>query len=195
MGHVAENFERLSPKPALISMQAATKKTTISRVEQASIIRDNDAHIKRMAVRFAGFVDKQDLIQEGRIALLSAAETFNSSLGVPLFGYAHRFIVGAMLRLVNVERVQPSRPQSGETPATSGDSTPELDVESAEILSRLATVMLTLDESERQILRAFYFDNKGLRTIAAELGVSLGKAHCLFHNALATAAERVEASL
>lgn len=198
MGHVAENFESLIATPSLISMQAATQRKTISRSEQASIIRVNDEAIAKLASRYSGpCADKQDLIQEGRIALLHAAETYDDSFGVPLIGYARRFIAGAMLRLVNCELNQPSRPAGNEHSDDEGTShsSPELDVQSAEILAKLARVMLTLDESERQILRAFYFEDKGLKTIAEELGVSIGKAHYLFHSALTILTERVEAQL
>lgn len=64
--------------------------------------------VNNLAKKIAGNREdlRDDLTQEGRIALLKAAETFNPSFGVPFCGYAYNVLKNAMLKaLKNINQV------------------------------------------------------------------------------------------
>lgn len=197
MGHVRGISELSIRNPEVIDMEVATKKS-VSRAEQAELLATHDKAIERMARRYSSSIaPTQDLIQEGRLALLRAAETFDASRGVPLIGYAWRFISSAMLRFVNCELSERvSRSDEGLVALIAGDGpSPEDEAGDAEMIDCLHEAMQDLTEEDRKILSLFYFQGKGLKPIAEELGVSAAWAHRLFHAAIAILANRLEARL
>lgn len=197
MGHVTAIIERSISIDALSSMQAATLIAN-DVADQTAIIRHHDRLIRHVASRFARRgIALEDLVQEGRIELLRAAKTFRADSGNKLWSYARKFVVGAMLRYLTREVEEPSRASIEDTidDNASDGTSPESSATASEIRTTVSAAMTTLDAEERRILAMYFNEDKGLRSIAKELNVSLGSAHERFHSALVTLQSRVGARL
>lgn len=77
-------------------------------MDATAIVRKHDNLIRSFAwLISSGGADRDDLIQEGRIALLTAIGRFDASRGVALWTFARPFVVGAMLRWASTEAQYP----------------------------------------------------------------------------------------
>ena len=152
----------------------------IMRTEPAKkeheILTKHERLIRYLCQPFAGGVDIDDLLQEGRCALVLAARRYDPAFGAELWTYARKFVLGAILRVVArelsrasdvsyIETADEDGPASG---AVADGPTPEDVVCAAELVS---VAVRGLGERRRDVLVMHLRDDQDFRTIAAALGV------------------------
>lgn len=219
---VVPNSSLDAPKtlvPAYPGMQSATAIADAGggggHDSESEIIRKHDRLIRYRAIPFVGHgVDVQDLIQEGRIALLEAARKFDESHGASLWTYARKFVLGAMFKCVSREIVEPSRdlasrhdgddeelplyggatgPENLEFALASGTPSPEEIVELEEDLAILEEEVATLSEAEKSVLWKVFGEEKSLRDVAVESGCHHCTPQRVYHGAMQKLRHQMEA--
>lgn len=177
-------------------MQAVTLNEGLNESE-SSIVKRHERLIRFLARSFSdrGMV-LDDLLQEGRIALLSASRSWSSSYGVQLWTYARRFVLGAMFRLAANE-IRERSLSGGDEKELEGHvdaaaMTPEEVVERAQCLAILAEEMHGLTSTESRLLR-LHFEGTSLRDLETEMGASHTGLLRTYHAAIAKLRERVGA--
>jgi RNA polymerase sigma factor (sigma-70 family) len=182
-------------------MQTATAQTTVET--EAALLRKHERLIRYMALPFSsrgGSLD--DIMQEGRLALLSASRTWEASYGVKLWTYARKFVLGAMIRFVSDAAEEPSRPsdprydEDDEIQETAHDNqTPEDALSHKEQVAIMVSELAHLSENERRAVRLSFNEGLDIRSIATSLGVPRSTAHDILQGAIAKLRERVGAKL
>lgn len=171
------------------------KFATQSKTEQETLIKDHEALISKIARRYTSSPAlKSDLIQEGRIALLDAASSFDPNRGTALSAYAWSFINIAMLRFLHAEIRQASKPGLNdlvESDLVAASPSPEALVEEAELIAKMFVSMQGLGVTEREVLQRYFFEGKGLAAVARELHISIGCTHYKLHDAMASMSKRL----
>jgi len=170
---------------------AATAAVSSGRETEEEILEKHERLIRSRALRyFAGHgVPLEDLLQEGRIALIGAARRWDSSHGAALWTYARKFVLGAMFRLVEREINEPSKDldeadvaegdefaaQTSSAQLQSVDPTPEEIAEMGEDLAILEQeIDRALSDDERRVLWQLYGECETSRDAAESLGTSHG---------------------
>ena len=160
---------------------------------ELSILERHEKLLQHLARSFARQdLSAEDLMQEGYLALLRAAETWEGRQGASFWTYAKRFVKGAMFRFVENENAEPCRrPQyasivisefddTGECThevgfqPPSSDSGPETALEQQQRLRLLGEAMKKVQLSllEVEVVRRHFFEGKSFRELAKELGSS-----------------------
>lgn len=81
----------------VLSIQAGENQKEI----MLQLWKQNKGFIAKLAQKYQGYVDVEDLIQEGYIALYKAVEYYNQDEGIPFINYAAFWIKQYMWRYVN----------------------------------------------------------------------------------------------
>jgi RNA polymerase sigma factor (sigma-70 family) len=175
-------------------MQAALQ----SHESESAIIKRHARLIRFVALPFANRgVALDDLVQEGRIALLDAARRWRASEGVRLWTYARKFVLGAMVRFGSKESCEPCRRHTEDDDAIaermSSGETPEEALLIAQCSAIAAHELTFLNEVERRVLRHRFVDGLDIRTIGQRLDLSKSEADRIYHGAIRTLRERVGA--
>ncbi len=210
MGGVANSdlFGTDNPLSAYPIMQTATAQAP-GRDSESTVIKKHERLIRYIAIPFAsGGVSLDDLMQEGKIALLGAARTYDPSLGIALWTYARKFVLGAMFRFRTKEVGEPCRlsilPSGDSTDdgmqvvaesLESEAATPDDALETAELVAIAAREFSFLDETQRRVLRMRFGDELDVRSIATKLDLSKSDVDRIYHGAIAKLRERVGARL
>ena len=173
---------------------AAAQQTAIPESE-ASIIKRHDKLIAYVAQRFSrSGVSQQDLLQEGRIALLQAARAWRAEYETQLWTFAHKAVFGAMLRYVDSNRSE-ELDMSELEPETPPEN-PETAVATAECLPIASREFFALRPEEQRIVRLHLIDGRSLRDIAREQGdADHTRVRRIYGEAIAKLRERVGAQL
>ncbi|MBS2021203.1 MAG: sigma-70 family RNA polymerase sigma factor [Deltaproteobacteria bacterium] len=151
---------------------------------------------RRMARRLPSSVDLNDLVSAGNLALVSAAERYEESRGVPFEPYAQRRVQGAMLdflrgedHLTRAERKSARQPVSGINVAPSHAFVPLEDADESQLHSetetspfelyakdervgQLRAALAKLPARDQTILSLYYERDLTLREIGVVLAVT-----------------------
>jgi RNA polymerase sigma factor (sigma-70 family) len=170
-----------------------------------------------MAIPFADRgVSLDDLMQEGRIALILASRSWSPSGGATLWTYAYKFVYGAISRSKTKEIEEPCHTQAlighdehacsnGGNSSSSDDPTGGVenigeDVPNAEELLEIAQLLgiasrelVNLSELERRVVRMRFNDQLDIRAIADSLGMAVMTTHDILSGAIGKLRERVGA--
>lgn len=194
-------FAESAPGFAYPIMQAATAHHGV-RESESAIIKRHERLIRYIALPFARRnADVDDLVQEGRIALLVAARSWRASEGVELWTYAWKFVLGAMFRYVSREIREPSRSHSESDDAALGqlgtsDRAPEGALSMHEVGSILDSELVRLSDVERRVLCLRFVDEISLCEISRMLALSSeDKADRIYHGAIRKLRERLAVRL
>lgn len=142
---------------------------------ESDIVRKYDGRIRHMASRFQ--VEQDDLIQIGRMELLSAARVWNKRVGntAQLWTYAYKSVLGAMIdeatkriSRVAIEAEFEDEPRS--------DAGPDAALQARELIALLSV-------EERKIL-ALHLEGDDVRTIAESVGLSKSQVHRVLSRSL-----------
>jgi RNA polymerase sigma factor (sigma-70 family) len=123
--------------------------------------------------------DREDMIQEGVVGLLEAAQRYEPGRGCSMRTFGGRRAAGAMLDhlrgMVRRSREAPE-PNPGETGGSLATSPDNRSMESAITLQRfrrfLGRVASLLPDSEREVITLRYFESLTVRDVAARLSTS-----------------------
>ncbi len=165
------------------------------------LVSDNLNFVKSIANQYTGKgLDFEDLASEGYMAMVQAAQKFDTSRGTPFVSYAAPFIRNAMQRAIDQQagvcRVPRSEQKlshrsassavSIDEPLSAGNKYTLLDIlvnkdalmadENAafkQMLADLSNCIETLDEREKEVVQKFYGINKPHVTLA-EIGEDMG---------------------
>jgi RNA polymerase sigma factor (sigma-70 family) len=142
-------------------------------------------------------LDLDELVGDGNLALVKAANRYDPTYGVPFAAFALRYVRGAILDAIRsrarrnalgdgvyaeVVSFNDLGPGTGDDRAAYDppDPGPTLD-DRVECLERLR-VLATLPTSERVALVRTAVDGESAAEVARDLGVSTGRVHSLVHN-------------
>lgn len=168
--------------------------------QQEEMIEKHIAYVywstQRYLHNFPG-VDVDDLVQEGRIALAKAAEKFDGRCKFISFAAFH--VRGRMLRFCRMHSQTINAPLSkfqffdfADWDAPAGDEGRPLsetmaadEPEDSLMGDRLASLLRRLHESEREVVRLYYWDCLTLQQIADRRGVSRQAVNQMLDKALA----------
>jgi len=165
--------------------------------------------VSDLARKYSNTSNKEDLIQEGLIALLNARRTWRAE--AQFWTYAKSHVLGAMVRYTTAESSNPACPQSvmswssdedntvtmssGEDSIESNDCPADAALELAELTALLADGMIALTDEERKVIRLHAGDGKSLAASARDLGLSNDKVERVYLSAISKLRERVQARL
>ena len=169
---------------------------------ESAIIAKHDKLIGHFARKYAGPDQHEDLFQEGRVALLAAARTWQAINGATLWTYARVHVVSAMLRFEMTERAEPSRTKDrkDEGQGLYGAyrvllEMPDIDSrtpETAADISRLGSVLAsTLTAAELEVIGIHLGEGESLASTARELGLSGDKTGRLYLSAVLKLRDRL----
>ena len=161
----------------------------------------------REARRYAAYLPggKDDLLQECRIALLTAAEKFDPALGFPFVAYAGRVVGNAARRYLTRELRRGLRGPTTDAPPPrvvsvapdSGGMKPLLDLipDDAErpvewCPGRWADVFHCLTDTQARVVRMRLFDDLTYREVGERLGFRESRAATVFNEAIERLRER-----
>lgn len=159
-------------------------------------IRKYEAKIRMVAKGYcrAG-IEEDDLLQEGRIAMLKAFNRFDSSRGTLFWTFAERFVARAMRDLVARESRQIRGERVDERAIeVASNTTPHDALVSKERKRLLVVAIMELSEEERDLLARRFDDEHDFRTIAMDLGVSTGKVHAAVRAAIESLIAKAKAA-
>lgn len=125
----------------------------------------------RMARKLPRHLDPRDLIQQGFIGLLDAADRFHPGHGVKFQTFAYRRVSGAIydaLRRQNGTRKQPPELYS---PSSVNLETPEALFQRNEGAEWVRRAVDQLPDRERLVIQRYYFDEATMKAIGFELGI------------------------
>jgi len=182
-GVVVPIGEQSKPRRAYLNMKNR---------EANEILKQHESLIVGMSRREANAIgaasQAEDLAQEGRLELLRIAERFESKNGAALWTYAHLFVLERMRRVARKERKHAANRCDLEDAMRDYrcDKNPESHLLNQESKRLFVVAIMELTDDERTILVKRFDEEKDFRTIAAELGISLGLAHKELGNAVAT---------
>jgi RNA polymerase sigma factor for flagellar operon FliA len=160
-------------------------------------ILQHSALVKRMArivaARVPSSVSLDDLVGAGMVGLVLAADRFDGVRGVPFETFARCRIQGALLDFLRGEdplsrearrRLRESQRAGGESnephfvdidaiaDLIPGEQTPSMDDGDAIARIRLRKVVAGLPEGDRRLIQLYYTEERTLREVGAELGVT-----------------------
>lgn len=160
---------------------------------ETALLRDHEKLIRHVARAFLGSgLPLDDLLQEGRLAFLTAARSFRADRGASLWTYAFKFVMGAMLSACNDE-CEREKSRTGEEALTAEESA----TVSAEHVSDCRELLKldTLDPTEWRIVMMRAVEDVTFRDITRELGLSsFDKTERVYHAAIAKLRSYVEGS-
>ncbi len=130
---------------------------------------------------YYGDVDRDDLIQDGKLKVLECLETFDKGKGVYFLGYLKaqlRYLYLNLSKTKEFEISLNSQIDMGEGSVelidTLVDETVDIEGDFAKKAENndLRKAMHVLTEREAQVLKMYYFENMGMKDIAGELGLA-----------------------
>lgn len=158
---------------------------------ESEILSKHERLIRHMARPFTSFGPMiDDLLQEGRLALLVAARKYDPAYGAELWTYARKYVLGAILKLVNNElsRIdheqfdesegrdgydfktdRPTRSPASEAALAANQITPEDGLMTREVLADAAKGISLRNLS---IVEKYDVEEKDFQTIAIEVGLA-----------------------
>lgn len=147
--------------------------------EEQAVIRAHDGRIRVAALPFLRLgASMDDLIQEGRIALLLAMRKWQPDRGATIWTYARRFVIGAMFSTVG-QILSAPMPMSPEAIEDIPDAAPLSTEERIVLLDLLER----LSPRELQVIRHVLM-GETLSEVAAGLDICESSAHGIRNAAL-----------
>ncbi len=130
---------------------------------------------------YYGDMDRDDLIQEGKLKVLECLKTFDRDKGVYFLGYLKAQLRYLYLNLSKVKEFEISLNSQIDIGEGSVEMIDTLVDESVDIegdfakkteCNDLRKIMNVLTEREAQVLKMYYFENIGMKDIADKLGLA-----------------------
>ncbi len=126
--------------------------------------------------------ETMELIQEGMVGLLEAAENYDYTRGVAFSLFASYRIKGCMLDFLKKASVKGVVYLDGETACgttlgdmlASGKASPAELAEQQLLQEKLAQALKRLPDKEQQVLTGIYLEDRSAQNMAAAINVSLG---------------------
>jgi RNA polymerase sigma factor for flagellar operon FliA len=178
--------------------------------EEALAMAENLPIVRKMAGRYARsfpMVSEDDLVQEGMIALMTAARRYDPAHGATLLSYAWRLIQQQMRRHIGVNRktfkIQPKEDHesldvelSGETSWTlhdvvGVDAEQETACADAEAAAIVSDVVARLPSVQQDVLRMRFGEDMTLAEVGATMGRTRERARQIEAVALGTLRKRL----
>ena len=132
----------------------------------------------KVAMPYRDMENIMDMIQEGTVGLIEAAESYNVDRGVAFSLYAVHRIRGRMIDFlrregrVDLPCINNDFIEQAVEVADYGPSVSE-QVETHEMIGRLRQAMNRLPHNERTVLESIYLDSQEARTVAQKLELSV----------------------
>ena len=125
---------------------------------------------------------KQDLIQEGMLALINSVDRFEYERGNKFSTFAWHRIRGQMINMIDRSELKAPAPVSDEIIER---WIPPVYDEDYEILMSVEESIKKLPKRESEIISAIFKDSKDPKEIASELGLDISHVYRLRRNAVA----------
>lgn len=191
--------------------------TAVKYVDESELLRRHEKLIRFVATPYASNgVSEDDLMQEGRIALLSAAKTWRES-EAQLWTYAIKFVRAAVSRYASNEikefshanlrdgcgrragaedSISEGHIESYEENIADPDQlSPEEELSKKEILEIVAVETEQLSAARRLVLKMSFDEDCDIRTIAKGISAPKSTAHDFVQGTLTMLRDRVEGRL
>ena len=126
----------------------------------------------KCAMPYRGFENFMDLIQEGTVGLIEAAESFENERGVAFSLYAVHRIRGRILDYLRLEGRSPIAYEFDESTVDDSPNVSEV-AESHDMIDKLRQALSRLPKNERAVLESIYLDSEEARTVADKLELSV----------------------
>jgi RNA polymerase sigma factor (sigma-70 family) len=163
-----------------------SKAAAVIAIDESELVRKHEALIRSLASKFC-FLDRDDLCQIGRLALVEASRKWSPNRGVQIWTYARRSVVGAMIDAVSKEVARIKHEHGSELDA---ESFPEELNFSLDDKLTLKTLLSILSDAEVEILRLHIVEDLDFRSIASRTDRSVGDVFRIYERALSTLRER-----
>lgn len=159
-------------------------------MDLAMIVREHETRIRHEALRFRGLFALDDLLQEGRIAVILAARAFDPKRGIKFWSYAQRAVRNRYLRLLNekLHRIETTEYNDEDACAALTTSTPESQVIAREILG-IALSGLTADEID--LIEKRFVTDEDSSNVAEARGTTYAAIYCRIRKLLAAMNRKV----
>jgi len=178
------------------------RRSGILPLPESEILRQHEALLRFVARPYARFgVPLDDLLQEGRLALVLASRSFRPEAGARLWTYARKWVTGAMFHLVarqiagprcvGMDDVELVRARGSEA---LWDDSPETQLSLQEERRHAKDALAELSAREREVVLLKLEEECSFAEIALRLGISKPRAHQIFAQAMETLRVRIEAS-
>ena len=142
------------------------------------IIESYQPLVFKVAMPYRDMENIMDVIQEGTVGLIEAAESYNADRGVAFSLYAVHRIRGRMMDFLrregrvdlpcfNNEFIEQAMEIADYGPSVSEQ------VETHEMIGKLRQAMDKLPQNERRVLESIYLDSQEARTVAQKLELSV----------------------
>lgn len=158
------------------------------RTARSTLIRSYQPLVFRCARPFASMEAVMDVVQEGTVGLIEAAESYDYRRGVAFSLFAIHRIRGRMMDWLSAEVKRGTLmadflPEDGELrcweaiPDTDTDIPAQL--EKAELHSYLQNAVSRLPDRERQVINSIYMEEKTADIVAETMSLSVGSIYRL----------------
>jgi len=147
--------------------------------------QDNDARQKliesyqplvfKAALPYRDMENVMDIIQEGTVGLIEAAESFNPNLGTAFSLYAIHRIHGRMIDFLRRELKIDEKYNLDEQEFALEDIEPTIaeQAETHDMIDKLRQAMRRLPQKERTVLESIYLQSEEAKTVADKLELSV----------------------
>ena len=147
--------------------------------------QDNDARQKliesyqplvfKAALPYRDMENVMDIIQEGTVGLIEAAESFNPNLGAAFSLYAIHRIRGRMIDFLRRELKIDEKYNLDEQEFALEDIEPTIaeQAETHDMIDKLRQAMRRLPQKERTVLESIYLQSEEAKTVADKLELSV----------------------
>lgn len=149
----------------------------MTKTETDKLVKDHIGYIKKMANKYGNSNNKEDLVNEGVIGLLIAAQRYDESHEVKFLTYASHWIYKYMVMyLKDQSKYVPSKEKTDGYNLVDEEMSMESQTEVSHITEKITREMLKENCTERDlhIIKARYLnsDPETLQTLADNYGVS-----------------------
>lgn len=182
-------LKRISPlSPEREKRLWADYKEQGDRTARNLLIRSYQPLVFRCARPFASMDGVMDVVQEGTVGLIEAAESYDYRRGVAFSLFAVHRIRGRMMDWLKAEAERGDLVTeflSGEGELRYWEAIPDEGVdipaqlERAELRSRLQNAVSRLPEKERQVISSIYLDDESAKDVADTMALSVGSIYRL----------------
>lgn len=158
------------------------------REARSCLIRAYQPLVFRCAKPFAGLGGIMDVVQEGTVGLIEAAESYDHRRGVAFSLFAVHRIRGRMMDWLAAEAkggvltgdlpgLAGERRRWETIPDTGSDVSARLEL--AELYDRLQNAVSRLPEKERRVISSLYMEEEKAADVAADMELSVGSIYRL----------------
>jgi RNA polymerase sigma factor (sigma-70 family) len=162
----------------------------VTLIERNALIEKHLPEVRAIALnlkrRLPPSIEVDDLVQQGSLGLMHAADRFDPAVGIDLITYARRRVIGAMLDSIRRRHWA----DANAAPLETADQVPAEETTEATVVRKqerreITRAVVRLPDRELHIVQRRYRDGEHLQNIAPSLALSPSRIGQLHQQALA----------